>query len=62
MITPYDKISYFGFKFDWKSTLYIENCAWGEGQIGLGAKDFSRGFNNNDASVEGAKTQFQNYF
>ena len=25
MITPYDKISYFGFKFDWKSTLsYVQ--------------------------------------
>ena len=25
MIYPYDKISYFGFKFDWKSTYRVTN-------------------------------------
>ena len=25
MITPYDKVSYFGFKFDWKSTYKIRH-------------------------------------
>ena len=26
MITPFDKTSYFGFMFDWKSTYTVDKC------------------------------------